>query len=121
MKAFSLIVPFVVILLTGCNDASQPGQTTTTSSSGGTAASAPADYLKSAAESQRKAVKTIDLTAINKAVEAFYVQEGRFPKSLEELEEKSFMHAIPLPPPGMKLNYDTNTGVVTMQKDLGNQ
>jgi len=31
------------------------------------------------------------------------------------------MRAVPVPPSGMKLNYDTNSGVVTMQQDLGNQ
>ena len=119
MKAASLIILPVVVLLLGCNDATQPGQKSSDSSDS-SIASAPADYVKSAAQSQNKAIKTIDLTAINKAIELFYVQEGRFPKKLEELEDKGLMRALPLPPPGMKLNYDTNSGVVTIEKDLGN-
>lgn len=119
MKAASLIFLPVIGLLLGCNDSTPPAQKAP-ESSGSSVASAPADYLKSAAQSQNKAIKTIDLTAINKAIESFYVQEGRFPKKLEELEDKGFMRAIPLPPPGMKINYDTNTGVVTIEKDLGN-
>jgi len=118
MKA-AFAVLLLPALLLGCNDAKQSPEKSSNSSDG-SVANAPADYLNSVAQSQQKAVKTIDLTAINKAVEAFYVQEGRFPKKLEELEDKGFMRAVPLPPPGMKLNYDTNSGVVTMQKDLEN-
>ena len=117
MRVLAFVIPLAAGLLLGCNDARQQPQKTSDSS----VASAPADYLKSAAESQKKAVKTIDLVAINKAIEAFYVQEGRFPKSLEEVEEKKFMRAIPLPPPGMMINYDTNSGVVTIEKDLGKE
>jgi hypothetical protein len=120
MKAVRLVIPLVTVLLVGCDDSSKPGKDTAFAD-GGSVSSAPTDYLKSAAKSQQKAVKTIDLTAINKAIEAFYVQEGRFPKTLEELEEKDFMRVIPLPPAGMKLNYDTNSGVVTLEKDLGKE
>jgi len=120
MKVVSPIALSVVALVLGCNDATQTGKQTT-GSSDGSVATAPADYLQSAAQAQKKAVKMVDLVAINKAVEAFYVQEGRFPRTLEELEDKGYMRAVPVPPSGMKLNYDTNSGVVTMQKDLGNQ
>jgi len=119
MKAAFLVSLFAV-LLWGCNDAKQSPEKSS-SSSAGSVATAPVDYLNSAAQAQQKAVKTVDLVAINKAVEAFYIQEGRFPKTLEELQDKGFMRAVPVPPPGIKLNYDTNSGVVTMQKDLGNQ
>ena len=117
MKA-AFVVLLSATLLLGCNDSRQ---STEKSGDSGSVANAPADYLNSAAQAQRRAVKTVDVVAINKAVEAFYVQEGRFPKKLEELEDKGFMRAIPIPPTGMKLNYDTNSGVVTMQKDLGDQ
>jgi hypothetical protein len=119
MRAIAFAI-LATMLLLGCNDASQQPQKSADSSDG-SVASAPADYLKSAAQSQKRAVKTIDLVAINKAIEAFYVQEGRFPKTLEELEDKGFMRTIPLPPAGMKLNYDTNSGLVTIEKDLGTQ
>ena len=117
MKAACVFLP-VAVLLWGCNDA---GQSTEKSPRDGSIANAPAEYVNSMGQAQKTATKTIDVAAINKAVEAFYVQEGRFPKALAELEDKGFMRAIPQPPPGMKLNYDTNSGVVTMQKDPGNQ
>ena len=118
MKAAVLVLLFAM-LLSGCNDGQRSSENASNSSTGN-AAAAPVDSVSSAAQSHKKAVKTIDVVAINKAVEAFYVQEGRFPKTLEELEDKGFMRAIPLLPPGQKLNYDTNTGVVTIENDLGN-
>jgi len=117
MKAVTLVFPLAAVLLAGCDDAPRKPGTVPTSANGGSAAGAPANYLDSAARSQRQAVKTVDLTAINKAIESFYVQEGRFPKALDELEEKDFIRVIPLPPPGVKFNYDTNTGIVSLEKE----
>ena len=119
MKAVSPVL-LLMALLVGCNDAKQSSEKSP-SSSEGSVATAPVDYLSSAADAQKKATRTIDVVAINKAIEAFYVQEGRFPKTLEELESKGFMRSLPLLPPGKKLNYDTNTGVVEIEDDLGKQ
>jgi hypothetical protein len=117
MKATSILALITAAALgAGCNDAAQPAGNKTTPESSGNPATAPADYLKSAADSQKRAVKTIDKTAINKAIETFYVQEGRFPKDLYELVEKGFMKKIPEPPFGMELRYDTNSGIVTIKK-----
>jgi hypothetical protein len=117
MKATSILALGAAAgLLAACNDpTASPGDPAKTGTSGNPA-TAPADYLKSAADSQKRAVKTIDKAAINKALETFYVQEGRFPKDLYELVEKGFMKKIPEPPFGMELRYDTNAGVVTIEK-----
>jgi hypothetical protein len=120
MKAVRPVIPLVLLLLTGCDESSKLTRSAPSADRSG-AASAPADYLKSAGQAKQRAVKTIDVAAINKAIESFYVQEGRFPKSLDELEDKAFVRAVPLPPAGMKLNYDTNDGVVTLEKDLGSE
>jgi hypothetical protein len=117
MKAVIFLLPLIAVLLAGCDDSPRRPATATPSANGGSAGSGPADYLNSAAKSQKQAVKTADLTAINKAIESFYVQEGRFPKALDELEEKDFIRVIPLPPPGVKFNYDTNTGIVSLEKE----
>jgi hypothetical protein len=42
----------------------------------------------------------------------FNVQEGRYPKDLNELVEKKYMRVLPEPPYGMKIVYDPNTGTV---------
>src|SRR5882672_7506003 len=109
MKAISLVFPLVALLLAGCNDSSKPGSSSP--------ATAPVDYLKNAAASQQRAVKTIDIAAVNKAIESFYVQEGRFPKKLEELLDKDYLRVVPIPPAGVKLVYDATNGVARLEKE----
>lgn len=117
MKAIpSLALITATLLFAGCNDASPPADAKTKPENGDNLATAPVDYLKSSANAQKRAVKTIDTTALNKAIETFYVQEGRFPKDLYELVEKKFMKILPEPPVGMELNYDTNSGIVTIDR-----
>jgi len=120
MKATHLVVPFLALFLAGCNDASQPGSRAR-SFPDGSAARVPTDPSGPLGASPQKVAKAVDLAAINKLIENFYVQEGRFPKSLAELEDKSYVRALPAPPPGTKFNYDTNSGVVTLEKDTDPQ
>jgi len=112
MKAISLVPALALVLFTGCNDSSPTGGNVT---SGGST-NASAGYLNSLAADQKRATKTIDATAMNKAVESYYVQEGHFPKDLLELVETRFLPLIPKLPDGATWEYDTNTGVVTIQK-----
>jgi len=100
----------VVLLLAGCGESGS-------SSKPAEIVNAPTDYLKTTTQSQQRAVKTVDLVALNKAVESFFVQEGRFPKALEELETRNYLRALPPAPVGMKFAYDTNNGVVTLEKE----
>jgi hypothetical protein len=103
-------------LLAGCGEKSgSPG--TTKRSDTGNPAAAPGDYLKSTAKSQKIAVKTINTAALNKAIELFYVQEGRYPKDLDELVGKKLIAEIPEAPAGMKIVYDGRLGVVTVEKE----
>jgi len=101
-------------LLAGCGEKSG---TPAKSGSVTDAAAAPADYLKSAAKSQKSAVKAVDTVALNKAIELFYVQEGRFPKDLAEMVEKRLIAKIPSAPAGMKIVYDAKDGLVTVEKE----
>ncbi|KAB2649146.1 MAG: hypothetical protein DVB33_06725 [Verrucomicrobia bacterium] len=102
------------VLLVGCNDSFQ-----TTGATGGnpSVASAPAEYLNKAAKEQKRAVKTADIAAMNKALESFYVQEGRFPKDLMELVEKNYLPRLPVLPDKAEWDYDTNAGVVGVLKN----
>lgn len=117
MKPILWLVPLMALVLLGCDDSRQPGARS----------DAPGDRRAAGevggiALAQQKAVRTIDLAAINKTIENFYLQEGRFPKALSELEEKDYLRALPTPPEGWKLDYDTNSGVVTLVKEkLGEQ
>jgi hypothetical protein len=46
----------------------------------------------------------------------FNVQEGRYPKDLNELAEKKYIPKIPEVPHGMKIDYDAATGSVKIVK-----
>src|SRR4051812_46818724 len=82
--------------------------------SSGNPLSAPADYLGAVAKAQQSAIKTIDTTSLNKAVELFNAQEGRFPKDLQELVANRYIGEIPKAPIGMKITYDASSGKISV-------
>ena len=66
-------------------------------------------YVKSLGEAQKSADKTIDVTYINQALQLFNVQEGRYPKNLQELVP-NYVAKIPDAPIGSKIVYDRDCG-----------
>jgi hypothetical protein len=78
--------------------------------------SAPADYVGALGKAQQTAVKTVDTTSLNQAIQLFNVDQGRNPKDLNELVEKKFIPKLPDAPRGMKLEYDATAGKVTVVK-----
>ena len=104
-------------LLAGCGESSdKPAQTTNTSSSGSSPLTAPADYVGALGNAKQKAVKTVDTTSLNQAIEIFNADKGRNPKDLNELVTEKLIPRIPDAPYGMKLQYDAATGKVTVVK-----
>jgi hypothetical protein len=77
-------------------------------------AAPPSGYLGTLVKGQQTAVKTIDVTALNENVRLFNVQEGRYPKDLNELVTQHYLGALPVPPVGMKLVYDAAQGKVSI-------
>lgn len=75
---------------------------------------APVDYLGAVAKGKTAAERTIDLAALKQAIQMFQVEEGRWPRDLNELVTAKLIPQIPTPPPGMKLVYDPATGEVKM-------
>jgi hypothetical protein len=73
----------------------------------------PADVNNPLVNAKRTADKTIDVSFLNQAVQLFNVQEGRLPKSLDELVPK-YVAKIPDVPLGYKLNYDAGSGTVSV-------
>src|ERR1700722_2184977 len=71
-------------------------------------------YLGTLVKGQQTAVKTIDVTALNENVRLFNVQEGRYPKDLNELVTQHYLGALPVPPVGTKLVYDAAQGKVSV-------
>jgi hypothetical protein len=68
-------------------------------------------YLKSMGEAQKTADKTVDVTSLNQAIQLFNVQEGRYPKDLQELVP-NYIPKVPEVPYGYKIVYDATTATV---------
>lgn len=109
-----LLVLGTGLLLMGCSqdNSSKTDVAATNSASSGNPLNAPGDYLKGLAKGQQSAVKTVDTTSLDKAIQMFNVDQGRNPRDLNELVEKRYMPRIPEAPYGMKLVYDANAGSV---------
>ncbi len=109
------------ILISGCEKKEElpkpeaPGAATQPNS--GDLASAPAGYLSAAGKAVQSMEKTIDVAAVNNALQLFGVQEGRNPESLNELVEKKYLSKLPALPFGSKLHYDKNAGKVSVIKE----
>jgi len=105
------------LLLVGCGQSTEkPAQPTNGAAGGSTPLSAPADYVGALGKAQQLAVKTVDTTSLNQAIQMFNVENGRNPKDLNELVEKKFVPSIPAAPYGMKLEYDAVAGKVKVVK-----
>jgi hypothetical protein len=85
MKKLSLLSISVVLFLVGCGDNSSKSAAGTNTATGGSLVTAPVDYLNAAAKAQQNAVKTIDTTSLDKSIQLFNVEKGRYPKDLNEL------------------------------------
>src|SRR5438132_8509155 len=79
-------------------------------------ASAPGNYLKTITDAEKASQQKIDVTSLNKLTQQFNVQEGRYPKDLNELVTQRYIGKIPEPPYGYKITYDPNSGVVDVVK-----
>lgn len=117
MKTPFLLPVLTGLLLIGCSDSSNNSTPASTNApTDGSVATAPVDYLNTAAKAKHSADKTVDTVALSKAVDMFNVQEGRFPKDLDELVAKKYIPLIPTPPFGSKIEYDAKTGTVKVVK-----
>jgi guanyl-specific ribonuclease Sa len=122
MKPSFLISVAAGLLLAGCgNNSSSPNsqgtntsQTTNTTDSAHPAAPS-GGYLGALMQADKYAVKTIDVSYLNEAVQLFNTQEGRLPKDLNELVP-NYVGKLPATPYGTKLDYDPNTGQVKVVK-----
>lgn len=93
--------------LVGCGD-----KQSTAEAPAPTKSAADGTYLGNMVQAQKLAVKTVDTVSLNSAIQTFQVQEGRNPKDLNELIEMKIMGQLPLPPKGMKFDYDAKAGTV---------
>jgi len=118
MKPSFLISVAAGLLLAGCgknNSSPHPQGTNTSQTTNITDSAHPAPssggYLGALMQADKYAVKTIDVSYLNEAIQLFHTQEGRLPKDLDELVP-NYVGKLPATPYGTKLDYDPNTGLV---------
>jgi hypothetical protein len=116
MKKLSLLSVLVALSVVGCGDNSSKSASGTNTATGGSVVTAPVDYLNAAAKAQQNAVKTVDTASLDKAIQLFNVEKGRYPKDLNELISEKYIKEIPTPPYGTKIDYDANSGRVSVVK-----
>lgn len=98
-------------LLAGCAKKEEAKQENLlTNNSSGNPITAPVDYLGAVNNARKGALKTIDQASLNNAIELFHAQEDRYPKDLNELAQKRYIQNVPTPPPGMRFQYNPETG-----------
>ena len=107
---YSILVTIcTAALLAGCGG--KTGSTPQSTNTVSTATNGFGGYVKSLGEAQKSANKTIDVSYINQALQLFNVQEGRYPKNLQELVP-NYVAKIPDAPLGSKIVYDATAGTV---------
>lgn len=110
-KTLFLLLSIAGLVWCGCNNDSKPSGKATNSSSQNPI-TAPVDYLGAVGQAHKAAVKTLGTVSIDQGIKVFFDQEGRYPKSLDELVTSKTLPKLPAPPNGMKFSYDPATGVV---------
>lgn len=110
------LIPVVVasLVFAGCGNHRDTPTPKATNSASSNPLDAPADYLNGLANSRDLAVGTVDLASLKQAIQVFNVNEGRYPKSLDELVSSKMIGQIPPTPRGKKLSYDPATGDVSL-------
>jgi hypothetical protein len=112
MKHMGFLLLMTGLLLSACKkEPSNPAPTNKPSSSGNPL-TAPVDYLGEVAKGKKTTEKTLDTAALNQTVQLFAAQEGRYPKTLNELVGPEYLSKLPEPPAGMKFDYNPTTGQV---------
>src|SRR5207253_6026582 len=104
------------LLLNSCGSKSDSSATATNVPSGSSPANAPGDYLGGLGNARNQAIKTVDTTSVEKAIQLFNVDKGRNPKDLGELVKEKYLPQMPPVPYGMKLVYDADSGRVSVEK-----
>jgi major membrane immunogen (membrane-anchored lipoprotein) len=118
MKAFLLTLMAAGLLLTGCgkSDSKPHSQATNAPATNKAEVAQPSGgYLGSLMQADKYAVKTIDVSYLNQAIQMFQTQEGRLPKDLNELVP-NYVAKLPAVPYGSKIVYDPASGVVNVVK-----
>lgn len=110
-----LVLPLVVILLTigivSCGKKHKPAPESPPLTTG----NAIQQYGGVMGKTYQKAKAMDVVLPLKQLVDSFYVQEGRYPTSLQELVDKNYIKELPKPPTAKTISYDPATGVVSLK------
>ena len=121
----TLLLPLLVagLFCAGCGQSSSnppaqsPQNTNTnvpaTATNKAAVANPSGGYLGALVQADKSAMKTIDVSYLNQAVQLFNAQEGRYPKDLNELVP-NYVGKLPVAPYGYKIIYDPTRGAVSV-------
>ena len=118
MKSACCLALFIGIGLAGCRqkEAATTAAQTNQPPGTGNPITAPVDYLGAVGKAKKFAGKTVDLAALNQAIQLFHTSEDRFPNDLNELVSEGYLPRLPAPPPGMRVSYSSARGEVRFLK-----
>lgn len=105
-----LLMGLVCCLVMGCGVDSATDAGTKQPS----ALKAPEDYVRGALGARDRAADVVGTGAINKAIEAYKMEYGTNPTSLEELRKKGLLSTIPPAPAGKTYQYNPRNGTVAL-------
>ena len=112
MKTSIMILLAAVVLLgAGCGDDAKKAVKAVDDT-----VSAPVNYIGASVQAEKHAQKVIDVSYLNQAIQLFNAQEGRLPKTLDELVP-NYVGKLPETPFGYKLAYDAAAGTVSVVKE----
>lgn len=110
-KSYMLLI-MVAGLWVACRNEQDATSSAASNAPPATSSGNPADYLTGLGKAKRTADAQLDKASLNKTVQLFHAQEGRYPKDLNELVKPGYLSALPTPPHGMKFDYNRTTGEV---------
>jgi hypothetical protein len=116
MKSWIMMVVLLAGFGFGCGQrqTGAPGSTNTPAA-GANPLTAPVDYIGAVGQAQRVAEKTTITVSVDKAVQAFYAGEDRFPTNLNELVTQQYLPVLPPPPRGTLYDYNPASGQVSLR------
>ncbi len=81
---------------------------------GNSPVTAPLDYIAAQGKAKKFAEKTINMVELNAAIQKFQAMEDRYPRDFNELVSQHYLREAPVPPPGMRFVFNSQTGQVAL-------
>ncbi|MCM8803898.1 MAG: hypothetical protein NC833_01425 [Candidatus Omnitrophica bacterium] len=104
MRKILIVLILCLFILSGCNKKKKEE-------------SSPLKVPLKYRRAMRKTTKILkamdDILYLKNKINTFKIQEGRYPKSLEELVEKGYIEKLPSPPEEIEFIYDPKTGSIS--------